>query len=378
MPGRPSAWRLLALGWLLAAGGCSIIEPSARQVPKSSLPILEPLEDGYRDLAGIIHIHTRYSDGAGTFEEIARVANRLHLDFLVTTDHNTLRPLREGKQGWYGMTLILVGTEISTRAGHYLALNIHKEISRDQPTQAIIDEVNRQGGLGFIAHPYFSKRRWTDWTVTGYTGLEGYNAVHDAFDENPARLALWAMAAPPDALYLSILDRPYDPLAKWDALTRQGRQIIGIGSADAHELRIFGLKIAPYEVLFKLVRTHVLLADGVELSDQRFYDALRRGHAYFSIDLVTDASGFTFMAEEQDRVLGIMGDEVRLGPGLQLAAQLPADGEMVLLRDGRPIARSSTRLWRTPVTEPGVYRMEATLHGKPWIFSNPIYVRNAH
>ena len=30
-----------------------------------------------------------------------------------------------------------------------------------------------------------------------------------------------------------------------------------------------------------------------------------------------------------------------------------------------------------PVTHPGVYRVEATRHEKPWIFSNPIYIRAA-
>ncbi|MBI3087813.1 MAG: CehA/McbA family metallohydrolase [Candidatus Omnitrophica bacterium] len=346
----------------------------------------ELLEDGYDDFTGVIHIHTVYSDGAGTYEDVARVANQLKLDYLVVTDHNTLKPLRDGKQGWYGMTLVLVGDEISTRGGHYLALNVQEEISRNQPTQAIIDEVNRQGGLGFIAHPYFKKRRWSDWTVQGFTGVEAYNVAHDALDENKLRIALWGVALPADPVFLSMIDRPYDPLAKWDEMIARHGRVVGIGSSDAHEVRVpvpfgrqaglpGGIKIAPYDIMFKLVRTHVLLPGRTALSSETFYDALRKGHAYFSIDLLADARGFTFMADDGRRVLGVMGDEVVLEPKLQLTAILPAPAQLALFKDGRSIAAATAQVWHVPVEEPGVYRLEASRYAKPWIFSNPIYVR---
>jgi hypothetical protein len=37
--------------------------------------------------------------------------------------------------------LVLIGMEISTRSGHYLAMNVQEEISRDQPTQAIATSI---------------------------------------------------------------------------------------------------------------------------------------------------------------------------------------------------------------------------------------------
>ena len=135
--------------------GCAVVGPIGRRVPATTRPGADVMDDGYHDVTGIIHIHTLYSDGGGTFEDVARVANQQHLDYLIVTDHNTLKPLDDGKQGWHGMTLVLVGEEISTPGGHFLALNVRTDISRHQPTQDIIDEVNRQGGLGFIAHPYF-------------------------------------------------------------------------------------------------------------------------------------------------------------------------------------------------------------------------------
>jgi hypothetical protein len=334
-------------------------------------------DDGYRDVVGVIHIHTRYShDAHGRFEDVVRTANAQRLDYCILTEHNNLRALRDGKQGWHGMTLVLVGTELSTRSGHYLALNVTEEIDRYQPVQDVIDEVNRQGGLGFIAHPYFKNGRWKDWSVTGFTGIEAYNVAHDTLDENLTRLVFWTLAAPAGPFYFSILDRPYDPLATWDELIRRHGKVVGIGSADAHEFHVGGLKFAPYEVMFRLARTHLLIP-GETLTADAAYAALRQGRAYFAIELVAEAKGFSFFAAAGTRVVGVMGDEVALEPTLHLMAWLPAPAQVTLFRDGRPIATTIGQDWDIPVTEAGAYRLEAVRHDKPWIFSNPIYVRPA-
>lgn len=358
--------------------GCAVLGPIEHRVPKTKRgPPHEILEDGYHDATGVIHIHTVYSDGAGTVEDIARVANQQHLDYLVVTDHNTLKPLRDGKQGWYGMTLVLVGEEISTRAGHYLALNVREEVDRRQPTQAVIDEVNRQGGLGFIAHPHFKKHRWTDWTISGFTGIEAYNVAHDALNGQKLRIAVWGVAVPADPLFLSVIERPDKPLATWDELLANGR-VVGIGSSDAHEVRLpGGIKIAPYDIMFKLARTHLLLPQGAPVSEEALYEALRRGHAYLAVDLAADAGGFAFFADDARQVLGIMGDEVPLVAGLRLTAILPAPAELTLMKDGRPVASTTGQTWHIAVTEPGIYRLECSRQGTPWIFSNPVYVRAA-
>ncbi len=368
------------LAWwsvLLSLSGCALFTvPHGRGSPPGpTSPRL--LEDGYEDYVGVIHIHTRYSDGAGTYEDIARIANAQALNYLIVTDHNTLRALREGKQGWYGTTLVLIGDEISTRAGHYVALNITQEINRSgRTTQSIIDEVNRQGGFGFIAHPYYKKRRWTDWGVMGFTGVEIYNVAHDTFDENRLRLVLWTLTVPTKPFYQSIIDRPYDPLRKWDELIAQRGRVVGLGASDAHEFRLFGLTFAPYEVLFRISRTHLLIPS-TTLTEQGIYDALRAGHVYVSIELLNEAKGFSFMADDGQKVLGIMGDEVTLTPHLQLTASLPKPAQLTLFKDGQPIATTTADVWQMLITAPGVYRLEAVRHHMPWIFSNPIYVRSA-
>jgi hypothetical protein len=330
--------------------------------------------DGYRDLAGVIHVHTRYSDGSGTFEEVAAVANQQGLDFLVTTDHNTLKPLHENKQGWYGQTLVLAGTEISTSAGHYLALNITQEIDRRRLSpQQIIDAVNAQGGLGFIAHPY-GRKRWKDWSLSGYTGIEIYNAAHDALEESRLRMLLWAIAAPQDPFFLELLDRPYDPLTSFDVMIARHGPLVGIGSADAHQQRWGGVRFAPYSVLFRLVRTHVLVPDA-PITPSAIYDALRQGHAYASFELIDSARGFSWSAKEGDSVLGVMGDSLPFKNGLMLQAWLPAPANLTLFKDGQVMAYHTGTEWTIEADGPGAYRLEASRHGKPWVLSNPIYLK---
>lgn len=378
MPALTRCERLL-LAALLALTGCSAVTGTRRTVftPTEGPAVPLVTDPGYKDYVGVIHIHTRYSDGAGTYEDLARVANAQGLDYLIVTDHNTLQPLRDGKQGWHGTTLILVGMEISTRAGHYLAVNVSQDIDRSHlNAQEIINEVARQGGLGFIAHPYFKKRRWTDWTVKGFTGIEAYNVAHDTLDENKLRLALWTLTAPAEPFYLSLIDRPYDPLMKWDEMIAQHGRVVGIGSSDAHEFRVLGLKFAPYEIMFQLIRTHLLIPADT-LTDQGLYDALRKGHAYLSIELLGEAKGFTFEADNGERTLGIMGDRVSLVPGLALTASAPTSSQFVLFKDGRPVASKTTQRWRVPIAASGVYRIEVSRNGKPWIFSNPMYVTPA-
>ncbi len=362
------------LGGLLAAG-CSTLEPLRLPRLHCTPPTSGVLDDGYNDAAGVLHIHTTYShDAHGLFADAVRVANDQHLQFMIFSEHNNLQSLRDGNQGWHGAVLALIGMEISTKSGHYLALNVKDELNREHmTTQAIIDAVNQQGGFGFIAHPYYARARWRDWTVTGYTGIEIYNVAHDTLEENKLQLALWTLLSPPEPFYFSILDRPHDALATWDELIRLHGHVVGIGSTDAHEFHVMGIKFAPYEDMFLMARTHVLIREPTVNADA-VYDALKRGHAYASIELLADARGFTFFANDRTHVLGIMGDNVPLTQRLQLTTVLPAAGQMALYKDGSRVAATTGQFWHVAVTEPGTYRVEVYRHNKPWIFSNPIYV----
>jgi hypothetical protein len=75
-----------------------------------------------------------------------------------------------------------------------------------------------------------------------------------------------------------------------------------------------------------------------------------------------------------------MGDEVEPRPGLRLVTELSLPARIRVLRDGAEVA-SAQRADRLEhaAEQPGVYRVEAWVEiggePRPWIYSNPIYVR---
>jgi histidinol phosphatase-like PHP family hydrolase len=54
-----------------------------------------PVNEFYEAI-GVIHVHSSYSDGSKKIEEIAKIGEHAGLDFLMFTDHGTLKPLHDG------------------------------------------------------------------------------------------------------------------------------------------------------------------------------------------------------------------------------------------------------------------------------------------
>ncbi len=366
--------RSLACLMLAAAlvSGCAAVPLVSRVIPHFSSRSEPALRHGYRETVGVIHIHSTHSDdGTLPVEAIARIANRQELDFLIFTDHDTLQARREGQAGWRGETLALIDEEISTDGGHYLALNIPREVPRLQDARWTIEEVSALGGLGFIAHPFWKRKPWKYPEAQGITGIEIYSGVQDISEENLLWLGLWTVLFGSEFSLTRWLDRPTEALALWDRLLSRGERVTGIGSPDAHGLRRFGLRLGPYEAMFKLVRNHLLVQ---EISSESVYEALRLGRLFVAHDLVADARGFSFLAVHGKTARGTMGDFLKWKPELQLYAYLPSPGEMVLFRNGKEIARGRGQQGWFPLSGPGIYRLEATRGKRPWIYSNPIYV----
>ena len=112
---------------------------------------------------------------------------------------------------------------------------------------------------------------------------------------------------------------------------------------------------------------------GPELSSP-YREAIGKGHLFVAHDVVADARGFLFLAERGGAVQGVMGDEVRFAPGLRLYAYLPSPGRMTLFKDGKEVARAQGQHGWFEAASSGAYRLEAERKGRPWVYSNPIYV----
>lgn len=341
-----------------------------------------------------LHVHTTYSDGAATVEEIAHAARKAGVDVVGITDHHKLEGLRQGKEGWHGGALALIGTEIGHEHNHYLAWRVQKEVDdRQENPQAVIDAVRGQGGIGFIAHPFEKGCRygfkgkaftWDNWNVTGFTGICIWNFTSQ-----------WKgpVTNPLKAIYYyfnrrgAVRGPDEKTLSKWDSLLAKGK-VVGISGTDAHAFR-FGFsfirpRIFPYSYLFRTINTHILTENaftGELVSDRKLvYGALERGHCFVSFDLLGSGRGFEFTALT-DATKVIMGDEIFLAGTVKLQIRLPRAAHVRVIRDGAPWREGFGAVHMYTAKKPGVYRVEAfrkaPLSGKlrAWIFSNPIYVR---
>ena len=109
---------------------------------------------------GDCHVHSVYSDGTLTPEQLAIGARAAGLDFLATTEHNTA----DAHGAWRHVgddLLVIVGEEVTTRTGHWLALGLHpgqlvewRYGVRDEMVDRHLDQVHRAGGACVAAHPH--------------------------------------------------------------------------------------------------------------------------------------------------------------------------------------------------------------------------------
>lgn len=364
-------WILLIVLSLISPS-CASIQFLQASSQRGSFDALEShSERAYRDYAGLIHVHSRFSnDSNGNFDQIATSARKAGCDFVVVTDHNSLRGIDEKMDGFYGSVLILVGAEYTTEAGHLVVLGGEKELDRTQSLTELLRDVQKSGAVSFIAHGESHNKSWHDWEVASVTGMEVYNLTDDLNDEWKLWKGLKYLFLPPSYFFRSIMDEPVNYLKRWDQKTK-AQPFVGIGSLDAHrKLKFLGLPLDDYYSSFRTVQTHVF-ADS--LSKQGIIEALRAGRAYLSFDVRKKVQGFYYVAQTGNQ-LTFMGETVEISHDLRFEVQLPEKAEIRLLREGQMVLSVESDHLDTPVEREGVYRIEVYRKKKLWILSNPIYV----
>lgn len=393
---RIAASVLFATGFWDAVAGRFLWQPgaAAHAADTEDPPALR----SFNDLRGALHVHSTYSDGAGDVPTIMAQARAAGVDFVLLSDHNTQRPLRDGWEERYAhdTPFLLIGTEITLEHGAFLlALGLPPawEPTKDLPPQTAINQVNAAGGLPLVSLPFDVKHPWRDWDAQGYAGLEVLNLSTIARRHINLLSLAWLLflfrRGGALAALRALATRPDQALARWDALLRTGTAI-GIGALDAHALMKIGKKKHPlpsYADSFRAAGTHVLARRG----DNRrgaASEALRAGRCYFSYDCLGDPSGFSFTAAPaggSGGEEGVMGE--RAGRGARLVVRVPPASAPLLVRlfcDGRIVASGRGNCFSFTADLPGAYRVEVfrwgarwgALHAgaRPWIFSNPIYV----
>ena len=145
-------------------------------------------EDGYFWLKGNLHSHTTNSDGRVSPQERLDGYVNQGYDYLCLSDHYKIT--RVDSVTCPDHFVLIQGAELHPenpfggQKHHFLALNIHEDLdSALMPPQGVIDEVGRQGGSIWLAHPYWSSVNILRDTMPlqGLAGLEVYNTTTRRF-----------------------------------------------------------------------------------------------------------------------------------------------------------------------------------------------------
>ncbi|MBI2826399.1 MAG: PHP domain-containing protein [Planctomycetia bacterium] len=383
------------------------------------------LKGGYEDYRALLHVHSAFShDSRGTLEEIVPAAKATGVRVIMFSEHpaNHYDYFKDGHNGVVDGVLLIPGAE----TGGYLAYPTRSiQGEKTGSPQEFSDLVRRDDGLIFLCH--LEERM--DWDIAGLTGSEIYNTHADFKDEVKFLGALRtplgmlglvpAVKQYPQEVFAALEDYPTDYLKKFDEMCQKARHT-GVSANDAHHNQayrgrltdegkvqledalgkkllsldpeklalikplvagkkagdmVFELDLDPYERSFRHVSTHLLMK---ELTRDAVWDALKAGRAYVAFDWMADPTGFVFRADRGDESWPI-GGEIPGAADVRLRAAAPLSGTFKLIRNGRvTLEREGTSLDST-ITEPGVYRVEVWLNmagePRPWILSNPIYVR---
>jgi hypothetical protein len=347
----------------------------------------------FNDYKGIIHAHTSIGGhSTGTFDELISASNENNLDFVVMTEHTSelYDTSAMTLQGIHGKTLFVSGNEVSTIDGdRFLVLTGDAEIYKGNTTKTadFIEQIHAKNKLLFASYPEKLQSK-----TAKFDGVEIFSLNTNAKKMNvPMFLfdALWSYRSYPELLISKYFVRPDDNLAFYDEQTKS-RKLTLFGGSDAHSnigFHLFGdeannkflsVKLDDYATIFRVMRTHILLAKDKPLTQENLITALKNGNCYVGYDAMSDTTGFSFSANDK-----IQGDEVSLQNSVNLKVNAPQSARFILYRNGEKVhEQSGTNEMNFDAEEIGTYRtevyldsLESPFNTMPWIISNPIYVK---
>jgi len=162
---------------------------------------------------GNTHVHTTFSDGGKTPDELASLYAAAGYDFLCRADHWVASDV--AAEGDDGALLWMDGIELDgrDRAGayfHAVALGRFEGLSREMGLVAAMEACRAQGGLLILAHPHWTGNTMDDALRHGFDGVEVYNHV-----------CRW-------------LNGKGDGLTHWDRMLEVRPETLGLAVDDAH------------------------------------------------------------------------------------------------------------------------------------------------
>lgn len=184
-----------------------------------------------------IHIHSNYSDGAPSIEEIMEyVQENTDLDVIAICDHNSIEGAllasHMQKSGNYRFEVI-VGEEISCIEGHIVALFLKEAIPGDISMKKALCAIKKQGGLAIAAHPFYHTKLLNgEMEVMNGVGADNLYKYHHMLDAIEIVNATPALA---------------DENLAASAMNRAVLYLSETGSSDAHILDAIGRAYTAFE-----------------------------------------------------------------------------------------------------------------------------------
>ena len=173
-----------------------------------------------------LQLHSDLGDGLNSPEEILHAAEAVGLDVIALTDHDDIRGsfvLRDLAAKRRSAVVVATGIEVTTRAGHLLALFVEDEISMFRPLAETVTAIHRAGGIAIVPHPlsYLTFSIGERALRTLAVGGDGRSFVDGIEVRNP-----------------SYAGRVRGERARW--LNEHVLRVAETGSSDAHHAKLVG------------------------------------------------------------------------------------------------------------------------------------------
>lgn len=111
-------------------------------------------------LAVELHAHSVHSyDGRDSVEQLLDGAREAGLDAIAITDHDDFAAGQRAAELSSKDLLVIPGMEISSAAGHVLALGIDQPIDKALPFRKTIERIHDASGIAVVPHPFQELRK---------------------------------------------------------------------------------------------------------------------------------------------------------------------------------------------------------------------------
>ncbi len=130
-----------------------------------------------------LHTHSEHSyDGRDPVDRLLERASALDLDAIAVTDHDEMAGTREAVELAPNYDLLAIpGLEVSSAAGHVLALGVEEIVAPDLSFETTIERIHEQDGIAVVPHPFQKSRSGvlaniTHDQLTAADAIEVYNS----------------------------------------------------------------------------------------------------------------------------------------------------------------------------------------------------------